>query len=48
VSWPLVVWLLLGSLPGVVLGSELAAHAPRRFLRACFSVGAVWAGWKLI
>ncbi|MFQ5663839.1 MAG: sulfite exporter TauE/SafE family protein [Terriglobia bacterium] len=48
VSWPLVGWLLLGSLPGVMIGSELAARAPRRFLRACFSLGAVWAGWKLI
>ncbi len=48
VHWRLVVLLLAGGIPGVLLGSELAARAPRRFLRVCFSLGAIWAGWKLI
>lgn len=48
VHWGLVGWLLLGSVPGVVVGAELAARAPARLLRVCFSLGAVWAGWKLI
>ncbi len=48
VDWQLVLFLLLGSLPGVVLGSGLATHAPRRLLRTCFSVGAIWAGSALI
>ncbi len=48
VHWRLVLLLLAGGIPGVLLGAELAARAPRRFLRMCFSLGAVWAGWKLI
>ncbi len=48
VHWRLVLLLLAGGIPGVLLGAELAARAPRRFLRVCFSLGAVWAGWKLI
>ena len=48
VNWRLVSLLLAGGFPGAVLGAGLAAHAPRRFLRVCFSLGAIWAGWKLI
>lgn len=48
VSWPLVGLLWLGSIPGVVLGSQLAARVPHRFLRVCLSLGAVWAGLKLL
>ncbi len=48
VSWQLVLLLSLGSLPGVVAGSALAAHAPHRFLRTCFSLAAVLIGWRLI
>ena len=48
VNWPLVASLLLGTLPGVWLGVELANRAPRRLLRAVFSVAVVLAGWKLL
>ena len=48
VIWGLVMLLLVGALPGVMLGSELAARAPHRLLRTAFSVGAVLAGLKLI
>jgi len=48
VEWALVGFLLLGSVPGVLLGSKLALRAPRRLLRTCFSLAAIGAGWKLI
>ncbi len=48
VDWQLVLFLLLGSVPGVILGSRLAPHAPARLLRTCFSAGAVWTGYSLI
>lgn len=48
VDWALVAWLLVGSIPGVMVGSRLALRAPQRLLRTCFSLGAIGAGWKLI
>ena len=33
VQWEMVPWLLLGSLPGVVIGSRLAPRLPERLLR---------------
>ncbi len=33
VEWTLVPWLLAGSIPGVLLGSRIAAHVPARPLR---------------
>lgn len=48
VDWSLVCFLLVGGVPGVVLGSLLAKRAPQKLLRTCFSIGAVLAAWKLI
>lgn len=33
VSWPTIIWLLLGSLPGVLLGSRLCDKIPAQRLR---------------
>jgi uncharacterized membrane protein YfcA len=53
VSWKVLAWMLLGGLPGVVLGSlffkHVAAHGPKELLS--FALGAIilfTAGWQLI
>jgi len=47
VDWRLVVYLLIGSIPGVVLGSRLACHVPLRPLRAGLADILLWTGWKM-
>jgi hypothetical protein len=47
-DWELLVSLLIGAVPGVVIGSKLAVRAPKKFLRVCFSFAAISAGWKLV
>jgi uncharacterized membrane protein YfcA len=48
VDAPAIGWLLLGSIPGVLLGSQISVGLPERVLR--FSLAAVLAlsGWKLL
>jgi len=38
VSWPLLGTLLLGSIPGIIVGGLLAGRAPARFLNATLAV----------
>jgi hypothetical protein len=33
VDWPVLAWLLSGSIPGIILGSYLSAHIPDAVLR---------------
>jgi len=40
--------LLIGSLPGIWLGSHLVTRVPERFIRSALSVLLAWAGTKLI
>jgi uncharacterized membrane protein YfcA len=40
--------LLVGSIPGIVVGSLLAARAPDRVLRSMLAVVLVLVGWKLL
>ena len=47
-DWQLLASLLLGAIPGVVIGSKLAVRAPKKFLRVCFSCAAISAGWKMV
>ncbi|HZU41845.1 MAG TPA: sulfite exporter TauE/SafE family protein [Terriglobales bacterium] len=47
-DWHLLGSLLLGAIPGVVIGSKLAVRAPKKFLRVCFSCAAISAGWKMV
>lgn len=48
VDWPLLAKLLVGSLPGIWLGSRLMRHTPERLIRSILSVLLAWAGTKLV
>jgi uncharacterized protein len=47
VDWPLLVSLLLGSIPGVMIASHFAGRVPERTLRSLLAVALVLAGAKL-
>ena len=48
VDWPLLLWLLTGSLPGIWLGSALMRKTSDRVIRSLLSVLMAYAGAKLI
>jgi uncharacterized protein len=48
VNAPLLGWLLLGSLPGIVLGSLLSRHTPEHWLRAAVALVVGLVGLKMI
>jgi hypothetical protein len=48
VDWPLLAKLLVGSLPGIWLGSHLTHYTPDRVIRSLLSVLLAWAGTKLV
>ena len=48
IDWRLVGLLLLGSLPGVFLGSKLSKRIPDRVMRPILAVVLAISGWKLI
>lgn len=48
VDWALLGWLLLGSWPGIWLGSRLVQHAPVAWLRTALSAMLGWVGIKLL
>lgn len=48
VDWPLLGKLLLGSLPGIWLGSKLVLKIPDRVIRALLSLLLAYAGIKLL
>jgi len=48
VDWLLLVSLLLGSIPGVMLGSHLSAKMPERWLRLILAAVLVVAGVRLL
>jgi uncharacterized membrane protein YfcA len=48
VDWPLLSKLLLGSLPGIWIGSHLMSRIPERLIRSLLSVLLAYAGLKLI
>jgi uncharacterized protein len=47
VDWSLLGLLLVGSLPGIWLGSRLVVKTPERLIRSILSVLLAWAGLKL-
>jgi uncharacterized protein len=47
VEWGLVPVLLIGSIPGVLLGSRLATHVPARPLRACLAAVLLFTGYRM-
>lgn len=48
IDWTLLVTLLVGSLPGITLGSMLARKVPERFLRALLALTLTGVAFKLI
>jgi uncharacterized membrane protein YfcA len=48
VDWHMLGYLLMGSLPGIWLGSHLVNKAPERVIRSVLSVLLAWAGSKLV
>jgi uncharacterized membrane protein YfcA len=48
VDWPLLSKLLLGSLPGIWVGSHMMSRIPERVIRSLLSVLLAYAGVKLI
>lgn len=48
IDWHTLINLLIGSLPGIWLGSHLTGHAPDKILRPCLAVMLALVGGKLI
>ena len=48
VDWPLLGKLLVGSIPGIWIGSQLMARTPERVIRSLLSLLLAYAGVKLI
>jgi uncharacterized protein len=48
VDWPLLGSLLLGSIPGIVIGSELSPHVPEWVLRPVLATTLLIVGSKLV
>jgi uncharacterized membrane protein YfcA len=48
VNWELLGLLLIGSLPGIWIGTHLVHRINERFIRSILSVLLAWAGIKLI
>jgi uncharacterized protein len=48
VDWMLLLWLLLGSLPGIWLGAQLTRRLPDQLVRVLLCVSLVTAGLKVI
>jgi uncharacterized membrane protein YfcA len=47
VNWPMLVSLLLGSIPGIMVASHFAPRAPDRVLRSLLALALVLAGVRL-
>lgn len=48
INWRIVGLLLIGSLPGVLVGSRLSKFIPEPYMRPVLAVVLVISGWKLI
>jgi uncharacterized membrane protein YfcA len=48
VNWSIAGLLLIGSLPGVLIGSRLSKYIPEPYMRPVLAVVLVISGWKLI
>lgn len=48
INWNIAGMLLIGSLPGVYLGSKLSKYIPEPFMRPVLAVVLAISGWKLI
>jgi uncharacterized protein len=48
VNWLLIASLLVGSLPGIVLGSHLSAYLPDRVLRPILAIILLFVGYRIL
>ena len=48
INWTIVLLLLIGSLPGVFMGSKLSKYIPDRIMRPILATVLVISGWKMI
>ncbi len=48
INWTLVGLLLIGSIPGVFIGSKLSKYIPDRYMRPVLATVLAISGWKLI
>ncbi|HEY7416509.1 MAG TPA: sulfite exporter TauE/SafE family protein [Ktedonobacteraceae bacterium] len=48
INWNIVGLLLIGSLPGVFLGSRLSKYIPNRYMNPVLAVVLAVSGWKLL
>jgi len=48
IDWSLLVSLLIGSLPGIAIGSYLSSRAPDRLLRPLLAATLVLVGCRLV
>ena len=48
INWTLVGLLLIGSIPGVFMGSKLSKYIPDRYMRPVLATVLAISGWKLI
>jgi uncharacterized membrane protein YfcA len=48
INWPIVLMLLIGSLPGVFIGSKLSKYIPDRYMRPVLATVLAISGWKLM
>ena len=48
INWTLVLLLLLGSLPGVFIGSKVSKYLPDRLMRPVLATVLAISGWKLL
>lgn len=47
IDWQLLGYLLIGSLPGIYIGSHLTGRVPEHVLRPCLAVMLTFVGYKL-
>ncbi len=48
VSWHALLWMLPGSIPGIMIGSQISVGIPDRVLRVAFAVVLLLSGFKLL
>lgn len=48
INWNIVLLLLIGSLPGVFMGSKLSKYIPDRYMRPILATVLAVSGWKLL
>jgi uncharacterized membrane protein YfcA len=48
VVWHAFFWMLLGSIPGIMIGSQITVRIPDRVLRVAFSIVLILSGFKVL